>query len=97
MLARGDFAAEYGGNQRLAGPREGDPWLGEPEHLPAITATQVPERERGRDDHSGPRRPTPRLGQRGERVLLNKGRHILDTVIALDDILWRPITPGTTP
>jgi pyruvate kinase len=92
ILARGDLAADYGSYQRLASPREEDRWLCEPEHLPAVWATQM------LDHLASPGRPSrakiaeAALGRCGDWVLPNKGRHILAAVIPRDDIRCRAAT-----
>ena len=88
MIARGDLAVEVG-YWRLAELQEEILWLCEAAHLPVIWATQVLEQLA----HSGlPSRAEisdAAMGERAECVMLNKGPHIDDAVVVLDDILRR--------
>ena len=88
MIARGDLAVEVG-YQRLAEIQEEILWLCEAAHLPVIWATQVLEQLSKNGVPSRAEISDAALGARAECVMLNKGPHIDEAVLALDDILGR--------
>ncbi len=88
MIARGDLAVECG-YQRLAEVQEELLWICEAAHLPAIWATQVLEGMAKTGVPSRAEVTDAAMGERAECVMLNKGPHIVEAVIALDDILRR--------
>ncbi len=88
MIARGDLAIECGFG-RLAEVQEQILWICEAAHLPVVWATQVLE---GLAKQGLPTRAEvtdAAMGQRAECIMLNKGEHIVEATIALDDILRR--------
>lgn len=88
MIARGDLAVECG-YERLAELQEEILWVCEAAHLPVIWATQVLEREARSGQPSRAEITDAAMGVRAECVMLNKGPHIVDAVVTLDDILRR--------
>jgi pyruvate kinase len=88
MIARGDLAVEVG-YQQLAELQEEILWLCEAAHLPVIWATQVLEQLAKSGLPSRAEISDAAMGERAECVMLNKGPHIDDAVIVLDDILGR--------
>ncbi len=88
MIARGDLAVECG-YERLAELQEEILWLCEAAHVPVIWATQVLDRMARSGQPSRAEITDAAMGVRAECVMLNKGPHIVDAVIALDDILRR--------
>ncbi|KMO84625.1 pyruvate kinase [Mycolicibacterium chubuense] len=88
MIARGDLAVEVG-YQRLAEVQEEILWLCEAAHLPVIWATQVLEQLATSGLPSRAEISDAAMGERAECVMLNKGAHIEDAVVVLDDILSR--------
>jgi pyruvate kinase len=88
MIARGDLAIEAG-YERLAELQEEILWLGEAAHLPVIWATEVLDRlaKTGRPSRS--EITDAAMSERAECVMLNKGRHIVQAIATLDDILRR--------
>ena len=88
MIARGDLAVEAG-YERLAEMQEEILWLCEAAHLPVIWATEV------LDQLARTGRPTraevtdAARGQRAECIMLNKGPHVDEAIVFLDDILRR--------
>ena len=88
MIARGDLAVEVG-YQRLAEVQEETLWLCEAAHLPVIWATQVLEQMSKSGLPSRAEISDAAMGERAECVMLNKGPHIDDAVVVLDDILTR--------
>ena len=91
MIARGDLAGECG-YERLAELQEEILWLCEAAHLPVIWATQVLDQLARSGQPSRAEITDAAMGVRAECVMLNKGQHILDAVISLDDILHRMTT-----
>ena len=88
MIARGDLAVEVG-YERLAEVQEEILWLCEAARLPVIWATEVLD-QLARTGHPSRAEITDAaMGQRAECVMLNKGPHILDAIVVLDDILRR--------
>ncbi|MGZ8714449.1 MAG: pyruvate kinase [Mycobacterium sp.] len=88
MIARGDLAVEVG-YERLAELQEEILWLCEAAHLPVIWATQVLEQLAKSGLPSRAEISDAAMGERAECVMLNKGTHIDDAVVVLDDILSR--------
>lgn len=88
MIARGDLAVEAG-YERLAELQEEILWLCEAAHLPVIWATQVLEQLAKSGLPSRAEISDAAMGERAECVMLNKGPHIDDAVVVLDDILRR--------
>lgn len=88
MIARGDLAVEVG-YQRLAELQEEILWLCEAAHLPVIWATQVLEQLSKSGLPSRAEISDAAMGGRAECVMLNKGPHIDEAVVVLDDILAR--------
>ena len=88
MIARGDLAVEVG-YERLAELQEEILWLCEAAHLPVIWATQVLEQLAKSGLPSRAEISDAAMGERAECVMLNKGPHIEDAVVVLDDILCR--------
>jgi len=88
MIARGDLAVEVG-YERLAELQEEILWLCEAAHLPVIWATQVLEQLAKSGLPSRAEISDAAMGERAECVMLNKGAHIEDAVVVLDDILGR--------
>jgi pyruvate kinase len=88
MIARGDLAVEVG-YERLAELQEEILWLCEAAHLPVIWATQVLEQLAKSGLPSRAEISDAAMGARAECVMLNKGAHIDDAVVVLDDILRR--------
>jgi pyruvate kinase len=88
MIARGDLAVEAG-YERLAELQEEILWLCEAAHLPVIWATEVLDRlaKTGRPSRS--EITDAAMSERAECVMLNKGRHIVQAITTLDDILRR--------
>lgn len=88
MIARGDLAVEVG-YQRLAELQEEILWLCEAAHLPVIWATQVLDQLAQTGLPSRAEISDAAMGERAECVMLNKGPHIPEAVVVLDDILCR--------
>jgi pyruvate kinase len=88
MIARGDLAVEVG-YERLAELQEEILWLCEAAHLPVIWATQVLDQLAKSGLPSRAEISDAAMGERAECVMLNKGAHIEDAVVVLDDILGR--------
>ncbi len=88
MIARGDLAIECGFS-RLAEVQEQILWICEAAHTPAIWATQVLEGLAKQGLPSRAEVTDAAMGQRAECIMLNKGEHIVEATIALDDILRR--------
>jgi pyruvate kinase len=88
MIARGDLAVEIGFERLAEVPRQ---ILGlcEAAHVPAIWATQVLENLAKTGQPSRAEITDAAISQRAECVMLNKGPHIIDAIVALDDILDR--------
>jgi pyruvate kinase len=94
MIARGDLAVECG-FERLAEVQEEILWICEAAHVPVIWATQVLESLAVTGMPSRPEITDAAMGHRAECVMLNKGRHVITAVRALDDILRRMQTHQT--
>lgn len=90
MIARGDLAVECG-YERLAELQEEILWLCEAAHLPVIWATQVLEQLAQTGHPSRAEISDAAMSERAECVMLNKGPHIDDAVVALDSILARMV------
>ena len=88
MIARGDLAVEVG-YERLAELQEEILWLCEAAHLPVIWATQVLDQLSRSGLPSRAEISDAAMGERAECVMLNKGPHIDEAVVVLDDILSR--------
>jgi pyruvate kinase len=88
MIARGDLAIECG-YERLAEVQEEILWVCESAHVPVIWATQVLENLAKEGQPSRAEITDAAMGQRAECVMLNKGPHIREAVVVLDDILRR--------
>jgi len=88
MIARGDLAVEIG-FQRLAEVPRQILALCEAAHVPAIWATQVLENLAKTGQPSRAEITDAAISQRAECVMLNKGPHIIDAILALDEILDR--------
>jgi len=88
MIARGDLAVESG-YERLAEVQEEILWLCEASHIPVIWATQVLETLAKQGAPTRAEITDAAMGHRAECVMLNKGPHILEALIALDSILKR--------
>ena len=90
MIARGDLAVEVG-YERLAELQEEILWLCKAAHLPVIWATQVLEQLAKSGLPSPAEISDAAMGERAECVMLNKGPHIDEAVVVLDDILCRTV------
>jgi pyruvate kinase len=88
MIARGDLALEVG-YERLAEVQEEILWVCEAAHVPVIWATQVLERMAKDGVPTRAEVTDAAMSERAECVMLNKGKHVVDAVKALDDILRR--------
>jgi pyruvate kinase len=88
MIARGDLAVECG-YERMAEVQEEMLWVCEAAHMPVIWATQVLESLAKKGQPSRAEITDAAMGERAECVMLNKGPHIVEAVMALDDILHR--------
>jgi pyruvate kinase len=88
MIARGDLAVECG-YERMAEVQEERLWVCEAAHMPVIWATQVLESLAKKGMPSRAEITDAAMGERAECVMLNKGPHIVEAVIALDNILHR--------
>jgi len=88
MIARGDLAVECG-FERLAEVQEEILWICEAAHVPVIWATQVLESLAREGLPSRAEITDAAMSERAECVMLNKGPHIAQAVIVLDDILQR--------
>jgi pyruvate kinase len=86
MIARGDLAVECGWNH-LAKIQEEILLLCEASHVPNIWATQVLETLAKKGRPSRAEITDAAMSQRAECVMLNKGPHIFDAVLLLDNIL----------
>lgn len=91
MIARGDLAVECG-YERLAELQEEILWLCEAAHLPVIWATQVLDQLARSGQPSRAEITDAAMGERAECVMLNKGPHIVEAVVVLDDIPRRMAT-----
>jgi pyruvate kinase len=88
MIARGALAVEAG-YERLAEAQEDILWLYEAAHLPVIWATEVLDQLSRTGKPSRAEVTDAAMGQRAECVMLNKGPHVDDAIVVLDDILRR--------
>jgi pyruvate kinase len=88
MIARGDLALEIG-YERLAEVQEEMLWICEAAHVPVIWATQVLETLSKAGMPTRAEITDAAMSGRAECVMLNKGKHIVDAVRILDDILRR--------
>jgi pyruvate kinase len=88
MIARGDLAVELG-SDRLAEIQEEILWLCEAAHTPVIWATQVLESITKKGVRSRPEFTDAAMAARAECVMLNKGPHIIDAIIALVNVMTR--------
>jgi pyruvate kinase len=88
MIARGDLAVECG-FERLAEVQEEILWVCEAAHVPVIWATQVLETLAKEGRPSRAEITDAAMSERAECVMLNKGPHVDQAVVALDDILRR--------
>ncbi|HEX3135139.1 MAG TPA: pyruvate kinase [Planctomycetota bacterium] len=88
MVARGDLAVEVG-FARLAEVQEEILWLCEAAHLPVIWGTQVLETLAKKGMAIRAEVIDAAMSVRAECVMLNKGPHIVDAVLFLDDVLVR--------
>ncbi len=88
MIARGDLAIEIG-YPRLAEVQEEMLWICEGAHVPVIWATQVLETLSKDGQPTRAEVTDAAMAARAECVMLNKGKHVVDSVAILDDILGR--------
>ena len=88
MIARGDLAVECG-FERMSEVQEEILWICEAAHVPVIWATQVLEGLTKRGHASRAEITDAAMAQAAEAVMLNKGPHINEAVVMLDDILQR--------
>ena len=88
MIARGDLAVECG-YERMAEVQEEILWACEAAHVPTVWATQVLEQLARSGLPSREEITDAAMGERAERVMLNKGPHIANAIRMLDDILKR--------
>ncbi|HSY41639.1 MAG TPA: pyruvate kinase, partial [Polyangia bacterium] len=88
MVARGDLAVEVG-FERLAEVQEEILWLCEAAHVPAIWATQVLEGLAKKGVPSRAEVTDAATAVRAECVMLNKGPHVTEAVVFLDNVLRR--------
>jgi pyruvate kinase len=88
MIARGDLAVEAG-YERLAELQEEILWVCEAAHLPVIWATEVLDHLARTGQPSRAEVTDAAMAQRAECVMLNKGPHIDEAIVVLDDILRR--------
>jgi pyruvate kinase len=88
MIARGDLAVECG-FERMSEVQEEILWICEAAHVPVIWATQVLEGLTRRGHASRAEVTDAAMAQAAEAVMLNKGPHIIEAVVMLDDILQR--------
>jgi len=88
MIARGDLAVELG-FERLAEVQEEILWLCEASHVPAIWATQVLDTLARTGIPSRAEVTDAAASVAAECVMLNKGPHVEEAVVALVDILRR--------
>ena len=88
MIARGDLAVELG-FERLAEVQEEILWLCEASHVPAIWATQVLDSLARTGIPSRAEVTDAAASVAAECVMLNKGPHVAQAVVALVDILRR--------
>ena len=88
MIARGDLAVEAG-YERLAEMQEEILCLCEAAHVPVIWATEVLDQLARTGRPSRAEVTDAAMGQRAECVMLNKGPHVDEAIVFLDDILRR--------
>ena len=88
MIARGDLAVEIG-FERLSEMQEEILWLCEAAHVPVVWATQVLDSLVKDGTASRAETTDAAMGQRAECVMLNKGPHLAEAVIFLNQILHR--------
>jgi pyruvate kinase len=88
MIARGDLMTEIGWERMSEVPSQVLS-LCEAAHLPTIWATQVLESLAKRGVPSRAEIVDAAAGDRAECIMLNKGPHIVDTVLTLDGLLGR--------
>lgn len=88
MIARGDLAVECG-YERMAEVQEEMLWACEAAHMPVVWATRVLETLAKTGLPSRAEITAAAIGGRAECVMLNKGPHIVDAILTLDDILRR--------
>ncbi|HXW95557.1 MAG TPA: pyruvate kinase, partial [Nitrososphaerales archaeon] len=88
MIARGDLAVECG-YERLAEVQEEILWMSEAAHMPTIWATQVLEGLTKSGIPSRAEVTDAAAGERSECVMLNKGPHLVEALLALNSILRR--------
>ena len=88
MIARGDLAVEAG-YERLAEVQEEILWLCEAAHLPVIWATEVLDRLARTGRPSRSEITDAAMSERAECVMLNKGPHVVEAILTLDNILHR--------
>ncbi len=88
MIARGDLAVEAG-YERLAEVQEEILWLCESAHLPVIWATEVLDQLAHTGQPSRAEVSDAAMAQQAECVMLNKGPHVDEAIVVLDDILRR--------
>jgi pyruvate kinase len=88
MIARGDLAIEIG-YERLAEVQEEMLWICEAAHVPVIWATQVLETLSKDGQPTRAEVTDAAMAAGAECVMLNKGKHVVDSVMVLDDILAR--------
>lgn len=88
MVARGDLAIECG-YDRLAEVQEEILWLCEAAHIPVTWATEVLENLAKTGRPSRAEVTDAAMSERAECVMLNKGPHILEAIVFLDNVLQR--------
>jgi pyruvate kinase len=88
MIARGDLAVECG-YERLAELQEEILCLSQAAHLPLIWATQVLEGVAKNGKPSRAEITDAAMSERAECVMLNKGPHIIEAIVMLDNILLK--------
>jgi len=88
MVARGDMGVELGFD-RMAEVQEEILWICEAAHLPGIWATQVLEHLSKEGLPSRAEVTDAAMSGRAECVMLNKGKHVVQTVQFLGDVLRR--------
>jgi pyruvate kinase len=86
MIARGDLAVEIG-YRRLAEMQEEILWLCEAASVPVIWATQVLDAFVKTGIPTRAEITDAAMAERAECVMLNKGRHIVEAVKELDELL----------
>lgn len=86
MIARGDLAVEVG-YTRLSEYQEEILWICEAAHVPVIWATQVLETLVKTGIPTRAEISDVTLGAKSECIMLNKGEHVDDAVVFVDDVL----------